>query len=368
VQQSVMLASLVVTCAARALAAPEEPARAASWLDWHGPVECQNTREVERQIESLLGHAPDLTQMPPTRVDLSWGAERGWTLRIGVALPRGERRREVDVRTCADGFDVVALTLALILDPDLDLGEPPGPALPAGVAAEAESVEEPAAPDAAQEVEVGALAPTAHAAVGSSDAGARAAALDAELPAGAGTDTLGRGRAPGLALAAGGRADLGSLPATLFGGELELSLAAWDWRFSVGAVFLGRGGEILPTARYPISYSNLFGLARICREFRGLGGGHFGTCAGTELGSLGAHEVGGEGRSARGIWASANLGVELGLDLTSSWGAYTRMDLVFPLVRHELTLEGAGVVHELPAISVQFAVGATLQLTEWAEQ
>ena len=62
-----MLASLAVTLASRALAGPQEPVRAAPWLDWHGPIECQNTREVERQIESLLGHAPDLTQMPPTR-------------------------------------------------------------------------------------------------------------------------------------------------------------------------------------------------------------------------------------------------------------------------------------------------------------
>ena len=355
-----MLASLVVTCAAHALAAPAEPARAASWLDWHGPVECQNTREVERQIESLLGHAPDLAQMPPTRVDLSWAAERGWTLRIGVALPRGERRREVDVRTCADGFDVVALTLALILDPDLDLGEPLEQALP--VDAAAESAEAPMVPDAAQQV--GALAPVAHADI--SSGGAEAWGRDPEPPAAVPEKT--RRHPPALGLAAGGRADLGSLPATLFGGELELSLAAWDWRFSAGAAFLGRGGETLPTARYPVSYSNLFGLARVCREFQGLGGGHFGTCLGGELGSLGVSEVGGQERSARGVWASANVGVELGLDLSPRWGAYTRMDLVFPLVRHELTLEGAGVVHELPAISVQFAVGASLQLTEWAEQ
>jgi hypothetical protein len=357
-RQSVVLASLAVTLASRALAAPAAP-----WLDWHGPIECQNTREVERQIESLLGHAPDLTQMPPTRVDLAWAAARGWTLRIGVALPGGERRREVDVRTCADGFDVVALTLALILDPDLELGEPLAPPPAAPSLADVDAAEDPAADGRDTEAEVGAVAPIAHAVA------VEAAPAPAELDDSPGSPAMSAsGHAPALTLAAGGRADLGSLPATLFGGELELSLAAWNWRLSAGAVFLGRGGETLPTARYPVSYSNLFGLARVCREFPGVGGGHFGTCAGAELGSLGVSEVGGEERSARGIWASANLGVELGLDLTSSWGAYTRMDLVFPLVRHELTLQGAGVVHELPVISVQFAVGATLQLTEWAEQ
>src|SRR6185436_7094179 len=67
------------------------------WLHWQGPLECQNTREVERQIESLLGHAPDPAQLPSTRVEVGWALERGWNLRIRVALPRGERRREVDV-------------------------------------------------------------------------------------------------------------------------------------------------------------------------------------------------------------------------------------------------------------------------------
>lgn len=356
-----MLARLAVAWASRAWAAPAVPVHAASWLDWHGPVECQNTREVERQLESLLGHAPDLTQMPPTRVELAWAAERGWTLRIGVALPGGERRREVDVRTCADGFDVVALTLALILDPDLELGEPLGPN-PTEAADERDQ-----GPAGLEGAAVGFVAPAAHVVAAPGAAAAPAPADPALEPSSSAVADV-SGHGPALALAAGGRADLSSLPATLFGGELELSLAAWNWRFNAGAAFLGRGGETLPTARYPVSYSNLFGLARVCRDFRGLGGGHFGTCAGTEIGSLGVSEVGGEERSARGIWASANLGVELGLELSSLWGAYTRMDLVFPLVRHELMLEGAGVVHELPAISVQLSVGATLQLTEWAEQ
>src|SRR4051812_31106623 len=107
--------------AATARAQADAPER--DWLHWQGPLECQNTREVERQIESLLGHPPDPAQLPSTRVELSWALERGWNLRIRVALPQGERRREVDVRTCADGFDVVALTLALILDPALQLLE-----------------------------------------------------------------------------------------------------------------------------------------------------------------------------------------------------------------------------------------------------
>src|SRR6185295_2521865 len=92
-----------VTCATQARAQSTAPER--DWLHWQGPLECQNTREVERQIESLLGRPPDLAQLPATRVELGWIQGRGWMLRITVELPQGQRRREVDVRSCADGFD-----------------------------------------------------------------------------------------------------------------------------------------------------------------------------------------------------------------------------------------------------------------------
>src|SRR5262245_61639221 len=121
-QRAAAVALAALTLAGVAGAQPVVPER--DWLEWQGPLECQNTREVERQMESLLGHAPDPAQLPPTRVEVGWARTRGWTLLIRVALPAGERRREVDVRTCADGFDVVALTLALILDPDLAGADP----------------------------------------------------------------------------------------------------------------------------------------------------------------------------------------------------------------------------------------------------
>ncbi|MEO8177374.1 MAG: hypothetical protein ABI895_00950 [Deltaproteobacteria bacterium] len=344
--------------AAAAEAQSDVPER--DWLHWQGPLECQNTREVERQIESLLGHAPDPAQLPSTRVEVGWALERGWNLRIRVALPHGERRREVDVRTCADGFDVVALTLALILDPDLQLGE--NAALdPEGTPGLATASSEPASlpPDATL---VGA------AALG----GANAGTLDLVplTPSETVEPGAGPGRAfdaaPALALSVSGRADFGSLPSSLYGGGLELSLLAWQWRLDAGGAFLGKAGDTLPTARYPVSYSNLFGLLRGCRQFGGDRGGHFGLCLGGQLGSLAATEMGGERRHPRGPWAAADLGAEMGLDLNETWGAFSRMELVFPLIHHELELAGGSVVHELPTVSIQLTLGAVVKLTEWA--
>lgn len=362
----VVLGSLTLASGARAEAdvsgpnAPEpnvsDPnvSEPGGWLRWQAPVECQNTREVERQLESLLGYAPEADQLPPTRVEVGWGSARGWSLRIRVSLPQGERRREVVVRTCADGFDVVGLTLALILDPELgvDAGLDPEPVAESGLLTSAvpAAVPEPAA--------AGLTAPTALAPVGGQ--GGVEAAAEASIP-----PDLPSGR-PALRLAGGGRADLGSLPATLFGGGLSLSGSAWHWRVDVGAAYLQRGTQTLPLAVNEVSYSNWLGVVRGCREFSPRGGGHFDLCLGSQLGSLAVNELGGDRRQARGLWAAATLGAEIGLDVTEAWGAFSGVELVFPLARHELGLATGAVVYELPAVSVQLTLGGVLRLTESA--
>ena len=49
---------------------------------------------------------------------MGWSAERGWAVRVTVELAGGPRDRSLDAPSCADAFDVIALSLALILDPD----------------------------------------------------------------------------------------------------------------------------------------------------------------------------------------------------------------------------------------------------------
>jgi hypothetical protein len=347
-------------CLASSARAQTEPGTP-SWLEWHGPIECQNTREVERELASLLGRDPDPAGFPPTRVDLGWTAERGWTLRIHVLLPGGEREREVDVHTCIDGFDVVALTLALILDPSLR-----DPADPQGGAAAANDV--PASPRPPSAASPAASAPS------SDEPSAGAAAPlppvprppdEAEQPPHAATGgRLQRPPAFALTLSGNARTDLGSLPASLYGGGLELGWAADDLRLDTGAGFLMRSDATLPSARYPVSYSNLFGILRGCWDFQGERGGYFGTCAGGQLGSLAAREHGGAEHAGHGLWAAANAGAELGLSLNSLWAAFSRLELTFPLVKHQFMLDGGSVAYELPAVTVQLAIGAALTLTD----
>lgn len=343
--------ALVIGCVGftqSARADQRSAARAPLWLEWQGPLECQNTREVERELASLLGHEPELASLPPTRVALGWSTERGWMLQIRVLLPGGERQRDVDVHTCLDGFDVVALTLALILDPSLQAD--------ADVAANA------------AETNTAASAPQPSPPV-----------LDNPVPEPATpappSSEVTQARAPGmrehaeppfaLALSGSGRIDLGSLPTSLYGGGVELSLSAGDWRLDSGAGLIGRSGIALPNARYAVSYSDLFGVLRGCREFHGDRGGYFGTCAGAQLGSLAASEQDGARRRAHGLWAAANLGAELGVDLSSRWNGYGRLELAFPLVRHEFALVGGSVAYALPPVTVQLSLGVAVTLTDW---
>jgi hypothetical protein len=331
-----------------------------SWLEWHGPIECQNTREVERELASLLGREPDPASLPPTRVDLGWSAERGWTLRIFVLLPGGERGREVDVHTCIDGFDVVALTLALILDPSL---RDPG-----ATDAEIEAAAVHDAPAASSPTS----AASTPASTPSSDQPSLAPAAPAAAPVRSDEAETPLARARGvpafaLTLSGNARTDLGSLPASLYGGGLELGWAMGDLRLDAGAGLLLRSNAALPSARYAVSYLNAFGVLRGCWDFQAERGGYFGTCAGGQLGSLGAREQGGAEHAGHGLWAAANAGAELGLSLSSVWAAFSRLELTFPLVKHQFMLDGGSVAYELPAVTVQLTIGAALRLTDSGE-
>jgi hypothetical protein len=346
----------------RAWADPASAARRPSWLEWQGPLECQNTREVERELASLLGHDPELDRLPPTRVTLGWSTERGWMLQIRVLLPGGERQRDVDVHTCLDGFDVVALTLALILDPSLQAG--------ADAAADVASAAASTAASEAAETSTEASAP-----LPDPSTQTPGSAPPEPAPLAPPSTELAPANAPGvseraappfaLALSASGRIDLGSLPTALYGGGIELTLGAGDWRFDTGAGLIGRSGIALPNARYAVSYSDLFGVLRGCREFHGERGGYFGTCAGGQLGALAASEQDGARRQAHGLWAAADLGAELGVDLSSRWNGYGRLELAFPLVRHEFALVGGSVAYALPPVTVQLSLGVAVTLTDW---
>ena len=53
------------------------------------------------------------------------------------------------------------------------------------------------------------------------------------------------------------------------------------------------------------------------------------------------------------------------MELSETWGAFSRVELVFPLQHHELELAGGSVVYELPTASLQLTLGGVVKLTDW---
>jgi hypothetical protein len=326
-------------------------AEPSSWLGWSAPAECQNTSEVERRLESLLGHSFDAASLPPTRVRLGWNAERGWAVRVTVQLAEGERERAVDVPSCADAFDVVALSLALILDPSFG-----------GQGAEAPATEAPLGePPSAVEPALGSPLPTTMPEnEGASPAEAVDAGADEPVPA------VPRMSKPQLNLVASGGAltDLDVFPVPQFGGSLQLALGIGAFRVELEGDALASESTLFTGAQYPVSFHSLTSALRGCYTFELSEHLEWLGCAGAQLGELGAHEHGGESRSSRALWLAAEAATGPEFAATGWLRAFARVRAVSPLIRHEFLLSEGTSVHTLPWVSPQLQVGIIVTLTD----
>jgi hypothetical protein len=328
-------------CVARA-----EPS---SWLGWSAPDECQNTSEVERRLQSLLGHPVDSASLPPTRVRLGWSAERGWAVRVTVELAEGARDRAVDAPSCADAFDVVALSLALILDPSFGAQSP------------APSADTP--PDAAP----GADALALPSAFGPEPAASgRSSPLPAGIDARALDTTIAPAATRGLAISIAGGAltDLDVFPVPQFGGGLQLWLGSGRLRVELEGDALASESTLFAGARYPVSFRSFTAGLRGCYALDLSEGLSWLACAGAELGELGAHERGGESRRSGALWVAAEAASGPEVTVTGWLRAFARIRGVSPLVRHEFLLSEGTSVHTLPWLSPQLQVGISIALTD----
>lgn len=331
------------------------PARAEpepSWLAWSAPAECQNTSEVERRLGSLLGRPVDSATLPATQVRMGWSAERGWAVRVTVQLAEGPRDRALDAPSCADAFDVIALSLALILDPSFD----PGASAPE--AALASDVD---AGSAAPPVLVAELEPPL-----SSAGDANELLSDAEPRREAAATTSDGADPPPrkLIFGIGPLTDLGVFPVPQFGAGAQLGLVVGRLRAELEGDLLASESTRFFGAQYPVGFHTFFGALRGCytvelsQRFGWLG------CAGGELGTLGTREHGGEEHRAQGLWLAAEALTGPEFAATSWLRAFARVRGVSPLIRHEFLLSEGSRVHALPWFSPQLQVGVTLDVTD----
>jgi hypothetical protein len=322
---------------------PTPPAGAASssWLGWSAPAECQNTAEVERRLSSLLGHSVEADSLPPTLVRTGWSAERGWAVRVTVQLAMGSRDRSLDAPSCADALDVIALSLALILDPSLGAGSP-GAAEPSATEVTVAPVET-APPLWGDELKApvarSAAPDPATAAERSPSAGAAASAAPS--------------RAARWVVGGGPLTDLGIFPVPQFGGGVQLGLVVDALRVELEA-------DVLASESFRSYFAGLRGCYTLDLSSR------FGwvSCAGGELGSLVTRELGGDQHRADGLWLAAEASTGPEFAATRWLRAFARARAAIPLIRHEFLLSEGSRVHELPWVSPQLQVGISMDLTD----
>lgn len=336
------------------------PSRAeeGQWLHWSAPAECQNTGEVERRLQFLLGRPVDFAVMPPTRVRLGWSAERGWAVRVTVELAGGPRDRSLDAPSCADAFDVIALSLALILDPDFGAVEAAEPERADDVDGTAAPEEEApySRPDAAPSPAL--VTPAAVAAASEQVTWADApAANDVSL-------AIHESGPASFSVGAGVLADPWTFPVAQLGAGLQGAFRSGGLRVELEGDVLISKRAALPGARYPVSFSSVLGALRGCYGVKVATRLGWLGCAGAELGSVETQEHGGEERQARGLWLAAQALTGPELTITEGLAAFARFRAVSPLRRHELLLSEGSRVHELPWISLQMQVGVAVVVTE----
>lgn len=341
------------------------PSRAEpTWLGWRAPEECQNTSEVERRLESLLGHPVDFGALPATLVRMGWSAEHGWSVRVTVELATGPRDRALDAPTCADAFDVIALSLALILDPSLALEEPPGGA------SEVNAGDDTAAEGGAGEgLAGGEVAGTAPVPSAEGDPVMVSPAPDERLTGAerGKVGAIGSGRDDArrtLVVGAGPLTDASVFPVPQFGGGAFVGLALDRFRVELEADLLASETTRFSGALYPVGFHSYFAILRGCYRV-GLSArlGWMG-CVGGQVGSLGTRERGGEEHRAQGLWLAAEASTGPELAATEWLRAFARLRGVSPWMRHDFLLSEGSRVHTLPWLGAQLQVGVELDVTD----
>lgn len=351
------IARLALLGAGWLFSAPSSAEEPSPWLRWSAPPECQNSAEVERRVQFLLGRSVDFAVAPPTRVAMGWSAGRGWAVKVTVELAAGPRYRALDAPSCADAFDVIALSLALILDPDFEADEPLAPAERVEEAPDERPAELAAAP--AEEPRQGFRAIEASAVALDASTGADAFRTGDMIPDGAVAPTP-----ASIIVGAGALADPWTLPMPQFGAAVQAALELGRARIELEGDLLTSSRRRFSSSRYPVSFSSLIGGVRGCYAATVTARLGWLGCVGAELGSLRTREYGGEERRARGLWLAAQALTGPEFAMTEWLRAFARFRAVTPLRRHEFFLSEGSRVHELPWVSLQIQLGVALAVTE----
>lgn len=126
------------------------------WLEWSAPSECPGPEQIEKRLLDWV-KAP-LKPEQELKVVASAQSQNGlWLVSVDFSYGADQGKRQVSLKSCSEGADFVALTVALAVDPELHLEDQPtgDPAAVTGssvvASTDPQSVSEPAEPPTSTE-------------------------------------------------------------------------------------------------------------------------------------------------------------------------------------------------------------------------
>ncbi|MBA3544959.1 MAG: hypothetical protein H0T76_00600 [Nannocystis sp.] len=113
-----MLLPLIFALASSTQGAPEPSPEPQVQVRWTAPVGCPSVEYVRARTEALLGRELEDPRHPPVEASVTIRRQSGgWSASLELATFEGRRRRPLRAGTCEALADVVALLLAVTIDP-----------------------------------------------------------------------------------------------------------------------------------------------------------------------------------------------------------------------------------------------------------
>lgn len=298
----------------------EEQKAAHDWLKWSAPPECPPSDHIEVQLKRWLGEAfrPEESKLR-AEASVEWVEER-WAVELRLRRGSDESTRHVIVATCSEAADFVAVSVALLENPELSVATE-GEETTAPPERTLDSQESDTKPPLSDEEVEPALAP------GPEEKTEEPERSGSSLP---------------LALDVGGGVSIGPLPRPAGVAFGRLSLRPGPWRLGAGLEWAPRVQYTPAEAKNAAIFGFLTSQLQACRLFI-FGDFGVGPCLGVELGGLSGKEKGAQGSTL--FWAAAEV---LGqAEVAWGWGAvFLELGAQIPFTKPEFVLEGGTLVHQ----------------------
>lgn len=334
--------------------------RTQSWLTWTAPPVCPRSVDIEKRFEDWL--KTPWQEDKELKVEASAQSRDGlWLVILNFKYGDASGKREVELQTCNEAADFVALTVALAVDPDLVVD---GESTESASDDSAKALVPPPPLPPPLEVEPNPLVESEEEATGEGGQEPGEFAVDEQLFGPVTTPPSDRKKISGPKaepsataqakteplpppadwfLSAAIQGQSGVLPRFAVGPKVAGGVRHGSWLLSVGVFYLPGGSYSFENWSSDARMRLVSAEAQGCFLFRvnWLSGG---PCVGTQLGALPAEErpldpalspLGGTA-----FWWAALLGGQGAVDLSERWGLYADAQLAIPLVRPSFQLSG----------------------------